>query len=145
MKISTKGRYALTFMLDLLIHEDGKPVSLSDVSQRQEISDKYLEQIAGILTRSGLIQGIRGSSGGYMLSRNANEYTVGEILRVMEGELALAPCAEKNGVCKRKDKCSNIFLWQKIDDAINAVIDNVTLADMYEWQKEKVSAEHNCV
>lgn len=139
MKISTKGRYALILMLDLLTNasEDGNPISLKDVSLRQDVSEKYLEQIAGNLVRRGLISGVRGKNGGYQLNREAKAYTVGEILRVMEGDLALAPCVEENGMCKRKNKCANVILWKRIDDAVNSVIDNVTLADMYEWQYGK--------
>ena len=74
MKISTKGRYALSFMLDLLTNENETPISIKDIAQRQEVSEKYLEQIAGNLLRNGLIQSVRGSSGGYMLRRQGKDY-----------------------------------------------------------------------
>lgn len=138
MKISTKGRYALSFMLDLLTNENETPISIKDIAQRQEVSEKYLEQIAGNLLRNGLIQSVRGSSGGYMLRRQGKDYTVGEILRVMEGDMALAPCVEENGgLCKRRDKCKNIILWEKINTAVHSVIDNITLEDMLNWKDEK--------
>lgn len=138
MKISTKGRYALTLMLDIYSHQEGKPVTLKEVAKRQDVSEKYLEQIAAVLVKSGLLKSIRGSNGGYLLKRPPQEYTVGEILRVMEGDLAPAPCVEVNGSpCRRKDKCTNIILWERINDAVNAVVDNITLADMYGWQEEK--------
>lgn len=104
MKISTKGRYALSFMMDLLINSKDNPIRLKDISQRQDISEKYLEQIAILLVKGGIIGSIRGSNGGYFLKRDAQDYTVGEILRIMEGDLAVAPCMEKNAVlCKRKN------------------------------------------
>lgn len=138
MKISTKGRYALSLMIDIMINENGRPVSLKDVSQRQKVSEKYLEQIANILAKSGLLHGVRGANGGYMLCREGKDYTVGEILRVMEGDLAPAPCVEKNGcTCKRIDICTNVVLWEKINEAINSIIDNTTLEDMYKWQHKK--------
>ena len=88
MKISTKGRYALRLMLDVALHSHGTAVPLRDVAQRQEISDKYLEQIVTQLSRAGLVRSVRGAGGGYLLTREPEEYTVGEILRVLEGNLA---------------------------------------------------------
>ena len=85
MKISTKGRYALRLMLDVALHSHGAAVPLRDVAQRQEISDKYLEQIVTQLSRAGLVRSVRGAGGGYLLTREPEEYTVGEILRVLEG------------------------------------------------------------
>ena len=88
MKISTKGRYALRLMLDIALNSHGAAVPLRDVAQRQEISDKYLEQIVTQLSRAGLVRSVRGAGGGYLLTREPEEYTVGEILRVLEGNLA---------------------------------------------------------
>lgn len=136
--ISTKGRYALSIMLDILESREEYPVSLKTVAKRQELSEKYLEQIAAALKRNGLLGSSRGTGGGYFLTRDAEDISVGEILRVMEGDLAPAPCVEENGSrCKRKDICSNVILWKKLNEAINSVIDNITLADMYEWKQEK--------
>ena len=137
MKISTKGRYALIFMLDLISNEEGKPVPLKETAQRQDVPEKYLEQIAGTLVKSGLVRGIRGKNGGYFLRWKPEDYTVGEVLRIMEGDLAPAPCVEINGsTCKRKEKCANVVLWEKLNKAVNEVVDNITLADMYEWQQD---------
>ena len=137
MKISTKGRYALIFMLDLLEHTGTGLVSIKDISRRQDVSEKYLEQIVCFLLRSGMIQSVRGSGGGYLLKRGGDKYTVGEILRVTEGDLAIAPCVEENGCgCKRKNKCKNVMLWEKIDKAVHSVIDNITLSDMSKWETE---------
>ena len=105
MKISTKGRYALRLMLDLALAEAGEPVPLRDVARRQEISDKYLEQIVTPLSRSGLVRSVRGAGGGYLLTRDAAEYTVGEILRPLEGSLAPVSCVDGSECCGRAARC----------------------------------------
>ena len=94
MKISTKGRYALRLMLDLATEGNGKPVSIKDIAGRQDISEKYLEQIISSLNRAGYVKSVRGSQGGYLLKMDPKEYTVGMILRVTEGSLAPVDCAE---------------------------------------------------
>lgn len=137
MTISTKGRYGLSLMLDVLENQDKEVVRLKDAAKRQDISEKYLEQIAIILSKGGLLQSTRGAHGGYRLSRKPEEYPVGEILSLLEGDLAPAPCAASKGVsCLRKDKCANGVLWEKINDAIHSVVDNITLKDMHEWMIE---------
>ena len=108
MKISTKGRYALRLMLDIALHSHGAAVPLRDVAQRQEISDKYLEQIVTQLSRAGLVRSVRGAGGGYLLTREPEGYTVGEILRVLEGNLAPVSCVDQDDTCRcgRADRCS---------------------------------------
>ena len=138
MKISTKGRYALRLMLDVALHSHGAAVPLRDVAQRQEISDKYLEQIVAMLHKAGLIRSVRGAQGGYLLARSPEKYTVGEILRLAEGNnMAPVPCLEYDeNQCNKQESCVSVILYKKINDAINSVIDTVTLADMNDWQKE---------
>ena len=103
MKISTKGRYALRLMLDLALNNTGEAVSLKDIARRQDISDKYLEQIISILNKAGYVRSIRGAQGGYMLRRPPKEYTVGMILRLTEGTLAPVSCVEDDAVeCERE-------------------------------------------
>ena len=137
MKISTKGRYALRLMLDLAMYSEGGPVCLKDVARRQQISDKYLEQIIATLNKAGYVRSIRGAQGGYLLKKDPAEYTVGMILRLTEGDLAPAGCvgAEKEE-CERREGCVTIRIWQQINDAVNRVVDNITLADMLDWQAE---------
>lgn len=130
MKISTKGRYALRLMLELALAKDGEPVSLRDVSLRQEISNKYLEQIVTPLSRAGLVRSVRGTAGGYLLTRPPAGYTVGEILRPLEGSLAPVACADGIPCCERADSCVTLELWQQIRDAVNGVVDKTTLADL---------------
>ena len=130
MKISTKGRYALRMMLDLALYSDGSPVPLRDVAARQEISDKYLEQIVTQLSRAGLVRSIRGAGGGYLLTRMPELYTVGEILRVLEGNLAPVSCADGVDCCGRADRCVTVEIWREIQAAVDGVVDNITLADL---------------
>ena len=138
MKITTKGRYALRLMLDLVTYSGGEPVKLKDIAARQDISDKYLEQIVAMLHKAGLIRSVRGAQGGYLLVRAPEQYTVGEILRLAEGNnMAPVPCLEYDeNQCNKQESCVSVILYKKINDAINSVIDTVTLADMYGWQKE---------
>ena len=137
MKISTRGRYALRLMLDLALYGGGAPVSLRDVARRQEISDKYLEQIVSHLARAGLVRSIRGAGGGYLLTRTPEAYTVGEILRVLEGSLAPVNCADSTGCCSRADRCVTMEIWQDIQAAVSQVVDHITLADLVQRYHEK--------
>jgi Rrf2 family protein len=142
MKISTKGRYALRLMLDLAVHGgDGVPVSLKDVAQRQGLSDKYLEQIVTPLSKAGLVRSVRGAGGGYLLTRTPEEYTVGDILRPLEGDLAPVECATDAGFCERCDECVTVELWQDIHRAVSQVVDHTTLADLMERQEKKQSTQ----
>lgn len=137
MRISTKGRYALRLMIDIAINsKDGETVSIKDVAERQEISTKYLEQIISLLNKAGLVKSVRGPRGGYLLTNKPEEYTVGMILRVTEGDLSPVPCLEDDvNKCNRADNCATLLLWIKLSEAISGVIDNVTLADLVEWMK----------
>ena len=139
MRVSTRGRYALRLMLDLAMNNTGEPVRLKDVAKRQEISEKYLEQIISILNKAGFVKSVRGPSGGYSLKWKPEEYTVGMILRLTEGSLAPVDCVEDGTDCGRADQCVTVMLWQKLNDAINSVVDNITLADLVEWQMQKAN------
>lgn len=131
MKISTKGRYSLRLMLDLAENNKGQYIPLKEISERQGITIKYLEQIVSLLSRAGLISSVRGSSGGYKLSRLPSEYSVGEILRVSEGSLAPVACLDVSpNSCSRYNECKTIHFWEKLDSTINNFVDNVTLEDL---------------
>ncbi|MBQ1904077.1 MAG: RrF2 family transcriptional regulator [Ruminococcus sp.] len=131
MLISTKGRYALRLMLDLALCEQGKYVALKDVAQRQGISVKYLEQIISVLSRAGFVRSVRGSGGGYMLTNEPKDYTVGMILRLTEGSLAPVQCLEvEHNDCPRADSCVTLGVWEKLYNAINSVVDTITLQDL---------------
>lgn len=138
MKISTKGRYALRLMLDLAYNHTGSFIPIKNISQRQDISDKYLEQIITQLSRAGLVKSARGAQGGYMLAKEPQEYTVGEILRLLEGNLAPVACVDDTkDACIRADECVTMEVWREIKDAVNKVVDNITLADLVEQQRQK--------
>ena len=139
MKVSTRGRYALRLMLDLAMNENDTEqyVTIKSISERQEISGKYLEQIISVLSRAGYVKSIRGSQGGYKLAHPAEEYTVGMILRLIEGNLSPVACMEDDPIqCPRCEKCSTLELvWKPLDAAISGVIDHITLADLVQKQK----------
>lgn len=141
MKISTKGRYALRLMLELALHDHGVCVSIKEIASRQSISDKYLEQIITVLNRAGFVKSVRGAQGGYMLTMEPSHYTVGMILRLMEGSFAPVSCVEgEENQCKFAANCVTVEIWEKIRDAVNNVVDNITLADLVERYHEKGSA-----
>lgn len=140
MKVSTKGRYALRLMIDLALNDSGSPICIKDVAERQGISDKYLEQIIAILNKAGYVKSVRGPQGGYILKKKPEEYTVGMILRLTEGSLAPVACVEEDETdCERQSGCVTYLLWKKISNAVNDVVDTVTLKDLLDWQTQKLS------
>lgn len=129
MKISTKGRYALRVMIDLAVNDKGGYVSLKDISNRQEVSLKYLEQIMAMLNKAGYVKSTRGNNGGYRLAKSPEEYKVGDILRKTEGDLAPIACV--NGEeCGKRENCKTFKFWQGLDNVINEYVDSKTLADL---------------
>ncbi len=131
MKISTKGRYALRMLVDLAENQGDGYVSLKDIAERQGISKKYLEQIVPAFNGADVLRTNRGYQGGYRLSRSPEEYTVGEILRLTEGNLAPVSCLECNPIeCKRKDICPTLPVWQGLYKAITDYLDSITLQDI---------------
>ena len=131
MKISTRGRYALRVMVDLAEHNNGAFIPLKDIVGRQEISQKYLEGIMTDLSKAGLVDGQHGKWGGYKLNRSPEEYTVGQILRITEGDLAPIACLGKAAdVCERAQECKTLPMWKKLYDMINNFFDNVSIADL---------------
>lgn len=138
MKISTKGRYALRLMLDLAVNQGKSVVRVREVAERQEISEKYLEQIISVLKKAGYVKSVRGAQGGYCLAKPPQEYTAGMILRLTEGNMAPVACMEDEmNSCSRSASCVTLRLWEMLDEAVRGVIDHVTLADMAEWESEK--------
>ena len=135
MKISTKGRYALRLMLDLAVNYTGEYITIKNIAKRQEISEKYLEQIITQLNKAHFVQSARGAQGGYKLSKDPRSITVGEVLRIMEGSLAPVSCLEKGQRCTRASNCVTLVLWKEIQDAVDKIVDNTTLADLIARQK----------
>lgn len=126
-------------MLDLAEHNTGDVVRIKTIAERQEISEKYLEQIISILNRAGYVKSTRGAQGGYRLAKSPEQYTVGMILRLTEGSLAPVACLEDDvNSCERQDTCATLEVWKRLDNAIKGVVDAITLADLVEWQADKV-------
>lgn len=131
MKISTRGRYALRFMIDLAMQNSDQFIALKDISARQEISVKYLEQIASLLSKHGLLVSTRGQQGGYKLARPAEKYLVGDILRLTEGPLAPVACLDNPDLpCGRLAVCKTLPFWKGLYKAIEDYVDRFTLADL---------------
>ena len=131
MIVSTKGRYALRVMIDLSEHQSEKYVPLKEIAARQEISEKYLENILKVLVQNGFLEGLRGKGGGYRLTRSPDQYTVEEILMLTEGSLAPVACLEQEHVdCPRMADCRTLPMWRKLNTMINDYFDGITLADL---------------
>lgn len=144
MKISTRGRYALRMMLDMALQND-EYTSIKEIAERQGISSKYLEQIITMLSRAGFVKSIRGPQGGYKLARPAAEYTVGMILRLIEGNLVPVACMEDDpNQCLRNEICATLEVWKRVDEAISNVVDNITLEDLVKLQRQKLQNSGMC-
>lgn len=133
MKLSTRGRYGLKAMFQLALHYGDGPIPLNQIAEKQGLSENYLEQLFSTLKKEGLLNSVRGAQGGYMLSREPEKITVGNILRALEGNMAPADCVmDDNSDCSRDDSCVTRLVWLKIKDSIDEVIDSITLQDMVE-------------
>ena len=131
MIVSTKGRYALRVMIDLAEHQSEKYVPLKEVAARQEISEKYLENILKVLVQNGFLEGLRGKGGGYRLTRSPDQYTVGEILVLTEGNLAPVSCLAPGAApCSRMANCRTYEMWKGLNDLISGYFGKITLADL---------------
>ncbi|MCL1905480.1 MAG: Rrf2 family transcriptional regulator [Clostridiales bacterium] len=134
MNISTKGRYGLRAILDIARHGEGRPVTLSAIALRQQISEGYLEQLMAPMKKAGLVQSSRGAQGGYTLAGKPQEIVVGDIFRALEGPLALASCISEadEGSCHKQESCGSRFIWEEIQKAVSQVLASYTLADLLE-------------
>lgn len=142
MKVSTKGRYGLRAMVDLAEHEEGKAIPIREISERQNISEQYLEQLFATLRKAKLVKSVRGAHGGYMLNHEPEDISVADILTTLEGPIAPVDCVIEDDFCNYIDKCVIHGLWEELTDAINDVIENMTLADLRDkavQQKKKDS------
>ena len=131
--ISTKGRYALRVMIDLATQASDDYIPLKEIAERQEISEKYLQQIVKLLVEHHMLIGISGKGGGYKLTRRPQEYTVGEILELAEGTLATVACLQKGAEsCPQRSKCKTLPMWQRFDDMVYDFFFHITLQDLVE-------------
>lgn len=132
MKISTKGRYGLKAMLDLALYSTKEnSITLKSISERQDISERYLEQIFSALRKGDLVKSIKGPQGGYMLSREARQITIGSILRALEGELHIVSTKDEGK--DKTDLCIKESVWNKINDSIDKIVDSISLEDLV-WE-----------
>jgi Rrf2 family protein len=137
MKISTKGRYGLKAMMDLAIYSYGEPLNLKSIAERQKVSEKYLEHIFSALKKAGLIKSIKGTQGGYILAQAAADTTVGNVIRALEGDLAVAEKASgEEGDADILEQCINENVYEKIDKGINQLLDSITLENLQQEYKK---------
>ena len=132
MKLSTKGRYGLRAMIDLARYSEEELVSISSIAARQDISERYLEQLVGLLKKAGLVRSIRGATGGYVLAKSTGEISVGDVLRALEGSLEPVRCAafySEEG-CMAAEGCVTKYVWQKINESINEAVDHMMLDEL---------------
>ena len=138
MNITSKGRYALRVMLDLAQHREEGYISHKTIADRQGYSMKYLEMIVGSLKREGLVASTRGKEGGYRLVRDPEDYTIGEILRCIEDNLAPVACIKAGDICcEHAGECMTVPMWKELDDITNAYLDGVSLQDLLTGEKWK--------
>lgn len=129
MKLSTKGRYGVKAMVDLAIHYGEDPVSIKVISERQNISEYYLEQLFSPLRKAGLIKSIRGAGGGYVLNRAPEDITIYDVIEVLEGPVEISTCLDEDK-CTNIDCCATRIVWKKIKDSIDEVTKSITLSDI---------------
>lgn len=130
MMISTKGRYALRVMVDLAQHCDGRLIPLAVIAERQNISEKYLENIVSGLAKNGLVKSTRGKNGGYSLTKSVQDYTVAEIISASEGDLAPVSCLRDSNGCENAQNCPTVALWANLQDVIYTYLNNISLEDL---------------
>ncbi|MFP4697669.1 MAG: RrF2 family transcriptional regulator [Eubacteriales bacterium] len=132
MKLSTKGRYGLRAMVDLALNSKDTNVPINSISERQAISENYLEQLIAKLKKAGLVKSTRGAQGGYSLNKVPEEITIGDILRALEGDLSPVECSliKEEMECEGEEQCVTKYVWKKISDSINKVVDEITLEDL---------------
>lgn len=130
MKLSTKGKYGLKAIFELSLHVEEGPIPLNVIASRQKIPEQYLEQIFSILKKSQLIKSVRGAQGGYLLNENPKNITVGDVLSILEGPVALSQCILDEGACENANDCSTKIVWEKLKKGIEDVLNSITLQDM---------------
>ena len=140
MKLSTKGRYGLRAFIDLAIYGEKEPVSLTNIAVRQEISLNYLEQLMAKLKKAGLVESARGVNGGYRLAKPAEEISVGDVLRALEGDLTPVECAAiasgKESHCTGSGSCVSKIVWKRINDSINHTVDSIFIGELVKESRD---------
>jgi Rrf2 family cysteine metabolism transcriptional repressor len=137
MKLSTRTRYAVRAIIELAQNDSKKPLQLKIIAQRQEISVKYLEQLMAVLRSAGFVRSIRGSKGGYMLAKAPNEIKLNDVMHRLEGTVATVECVENDDYCSRSADCAARYLWTQVEQAIDRVLEGITLQDLVEKANEQ--------
>lgn len=145
MKLSTKGRYGLRAIIDLARYSETEPVSIGSIAARQDISERYLEQLVALMKKAGLVKSIRGAGGGYVLAKDMKDISVGDVLRALEGSLEPVKCAAfySDEGCTASDGCVTKYVWQKINDSINEAVDEMKLDELVK-ESRQVNPEGEC-
>lgn len=134
MKLSTKGRYGLRAFIDLAVWGEEEPVPLTSIAERQDISVSYLEQLMAKLKKAGLVNSIRGVNGGYVIAKPAEEISVGDVLRALEGDLAPVECSAH---CSGSSHCVSKIVWKRINDSINNTVDSIYIGELVKESKKE--------
>jgi Rrf2 family protein len=134
MQVSTKGRYGLRILLDIASHEQAGPVTLRDMAQREEISQKYLWQVINPLKVAGLLRAIRGTSGGYVLAKSPEEITVQDIVEILEGPMTMVRCTRAPSSCRRSPGCTSRLAWAEIEQRVRETMSGITLHYLLQQQ-----------
>ena len=137
MKLSTRGRYGTRALLELALHDEEGPFLLKDIAGKQQISQRYLEHVIRPLVASGILRSVRGAGGGIALAKLPKDIRLGEVIQLLEGSVAPTDCVNDSKICDRAEKCATRDIWCDITDAINGVLDSISLEDLAEKQKIK--------
>jgi Rrf2 family transcriptional regulator, cysteine metabolism repressor len=132
MKLSTRTRYGMRAIIELAKHEQKRPLQLKAIAERQEISVKYLEQLMSLLRSAGFVRSVRGSKGGYVLARPADQILLSDVFRCLEGPVTTAECTEDESYCDRSADCAAREVWQRVEAAIHDVLSSIKLSDLIE-------------
>jgi Rrf2 family protein len=138
MKLSTRSRYGIRALIDIALNVNNRPVLLRDVAQRQEISTMYLEHLITPLISAGIIRSTRGAKGGVWLARPAKDVKVSEVIQLLEGSMAPVECVDDVNYCPRYESCVTREIWVDLKRAMTGVLDNITLKDLVDRQKQKI-------
>ena len=140
MRVSTKGRYGVRAILDLGMHEDGEPVYLKEIARRQNLSYRYLERLFAGLRKAGIIRSVRGSQGGYQLARPASEILMLDVVEALEGPIRSVGCLDDPHICPITESCVPHDLWSRVNDAVQNVLAETTLAELVEEERKRISS-----
>jgi len=142
MKLSTRTRYGMRAIIELAQHEAKRPLQLKVIAERQDISVKYLEQLMSLLRSAGFVRSVRGSKGGYVLARPADQIKLDEVFRCLEGPVTTAECTEDESYCERSSDCAARQVWIRVENAIREVLGSIKLSDLVQQSKPNTTEYH---